>query len=673
MVELVWLIPMLPLVGFVALLLLGKRLGDPWAGWLATAMVGASFVTACVVFIGLLGQPENTYEHSYFTWIPAGSFQVDVNTLLDPMAMAMVLFITGISTLIHLYSIGYMHGDEKYWKFFLYLNLFVFSMLVLVLGGNLLLTFLGWEGVGTSSYLLISFWFGKEANASAGKKAFVTNRIGDWGFMVAMFFVFLTFGTLNYTEFLPAAVSGDVAETTLTIIAVMLFIGAIGKSAQIPLYIWLPDAMAGPTPVSALIHAATMVTAGVYLMCRISPILSVSAEWVPMLIAWTGAITALVAATIATAQMDIKKVLAYSTVSQLGYMFLAVGIGAYWVAIFHMITHAFFKACLFLGSGSVIHGMHDEQDMRRMGNLRKYMPITAITFLCGWLAIAGIPPFSGFWSKDEILTYALHENPALYAIGLFAALLTAYYMSRAVFRTFYGDEKWRVVPVPDDGQTLADALAAAPDEERDAALDSVPDLVLTFDPEPPHGRIDATYEPHESAWTMTIPLVVLAFFSVVAGFLNIPFGSLHFLEDWLEPSFVLSNPAILDVTTIQTITELAVGSAVGIVGCIAGYLLWRGSRPEQKRAQLPFFANAWYYDITITRIMGGPGRIAADALAWFDRTVIDGAINGIGIVTVESSTVLRRMQSGYLRRYALALALGAAVLLVFIASRVVNL
>lgn len=671
MVELVWLIPMLPLVGFVALLLLGKRLGDPWAGWLATAMVGASFVTACIVFIGLLGQPENTYEHSYFTWIPAGSFQVDVNTLLDPMSMAMVLFITGISTLIHLYSIGYMHGDEKYWKFFLYLNLFVFSMLVLVLGGNLLLTFLGWEGVGTCSYFLISFWFGKEANASAGKKAFVTNRVGDWGFMVAMFFVFLTFGTLNYNEFLPAA--GSAAQTTVTVIAVMLFVGAIGKSAQIPLYIWLPDAMAGPTPVSALIHAATMVTAGVYLMCRISPVLAVSADWVPMLIAWTGAITALVAATIATAQMDIKKVLAYSTVSQLGYMFLAVGVGAYWVAIFHMITHAFFKACMFLGSGSVIHGMHDEQDMRRMGNLRKYMPITAITFLCGWLAIAGIPPFSGFWSKDEILAYALHANPALYAVGLVAALLTAYYMSRAVFRTFYGDEKWRVVPVPEDGQTLADAVAAAPDEERDAALRSVPDLVLTFDPEPPHGHIDATYEPHESAWTMTVPLVVLAFFSVVAGFLNIPFGSLHFLEDWLEPSFVLSDPATLDVTTVQTIVELAIGATVGIVGCLLGYALWRGSRPEQKRAELPFFGNAWYYDLTITRIMGGPGRIAADALAWFDRTVIDGAINGIGVVTVESGSVLRRMQSGYLRRYALALALGSAALLIFIATRVVNL
>jgi NADH-quinone oxidoreductase subunit L len=673
MVELVWLIPMLPLVGFVALLLLGKRLGDPWAGWLATAMVVASFVTACVVFAGLLGQPENTYEHSYFTWIPAGSFQVEFNTLLDPMSMAMVLFITGISSLIHLYSIGYMHGDEKYWKFFLYLNLFVFSMLVLVLGGNLLLTFLGWEGVGTCSYFLISFWFGKEANASAGKKAFVTNRVGDWGFMVAMFFVFLTFGTLNYNEFLPAAASGSVAQTTVTIIAVMLFVGAIGKSAQIPLYIWLPDAMAGPTPVSALIHAATMVTAGVYLMCRISPVIAVSADWVPMLIAWTGAITALVAATIATAQMDIKKVLAYSTVSQLGYMFLAVGVGAYWVAIFHMITHAFFKACMFLGSGSVIHGMHDEQDMRRMGNLKKYMPITAITFMCGWLAIAGIPPFSGFWSKDEILAYALHANPALYAVGLFAALLTAYYMSRAVFRTFYGDEKWRVVPVPADDQTLADAVAAAPDEEREAALAAVPDLVLAFDPEPPHGHIDAEYEPHESAWTMTLPLVVLGFFSVVAGFLNIPFGSLHFLEDWLEPVFVLSDPAELHATTTQTLIELGVGAAVGIVGCFLGYALWRSTRRDQGRFELPFFGNGWYYDITITRLMGGPGRIAADAMAWFDRTVIDGAVNGIGVVTVESSTLLRRMQSGYLRRYALALAFGSAVLLVFIASRVVNL
>lgn len=673
MVELVWLIPMLPLVGFVALLLLGKRLGDPWAGWLATAMVGSSFVAACVVFVGLLNQPEHTYEHSYFTWIPAGNFHVDVNTLLDPMSMAMVLFITGISTLIHLYSIGYMHHDEKYWKFFLYLNLFVFSMLVLVLGGNLLLTFLGWEGVGTCSYFLISFWFGKEANASAGKKAFVTNRVGDWGFMVAMFFVFFAFGTLDYGEFLPAAASGSVAQTTITIIAVMLFIGAIGKSAQIPLYIWLPDAMAGPTPVSALIHAATMVTAGVYLMCRISPVLAASADWVPILIAWTGAITALVAATIATAQMDIKKVLAYSTVSQLGYMFLAVGVGAYWVAIFHMITHAFFKACMFLGSGSVIHGMHDEQDMRRMGNLRKYMPITAITFMCGWLAIAGIPPFSGFWSKDEILAYALHSNPALYAVGLLAALLTAYYMSRAVFRTFYGDEKWRTVPVPEDGQTLADAVAAAPDEERAAALEAVPDLVLTFDPEPPHGHIDATYEPHESAWTMTVPLIVLGFFSVVAGFLNIPFGNLHFLEDWLEPVFELANPAELHASTMQTVIELAVGATVGVIGCVLGYALWNGRRPEQKRAELPFFGNAWYYDITITRIMGGPGRIAADALAWFDRTVIDGAINGIGIVTVESSTLLRRMQSGYLRRYALALALGGAVLLAFLVTRVVNL
>jgi NADH-quinone oxidoreductase subunit L len=416
-----------------------------------------------------------------------------------------------------------------------------------------------------------------------------------------------------------------------------------------------------------------MVTAGVYLMCRISPVIAVSSDWVPMLIAWTGAITALVAATIATAQMDIKKVLAYSTVSQLGYMFLAVGVGAYWVAIFHMITHAFFKACMFLGSGSVIHGMHDEQDMRRMGNLKKYMPITAITFMCGWLAIAGIPPFSGFWSKDEILAYALHANPALYAVGLFTALLTAYYMSRAVFRTFYGDEKWRVVPAPEDDQTLADALAAAPEEEREAALDAVPDLVLAFDPEPQHGHIGPDYEPHESVWTMTVPLIVLGFFSVVAGFINIPFGNLQFLEDWLEPAFLLSDPAELHVSTGQTLIELGVGAAVGVFGCLIGYALWKSTRREQTRAQLPFFGNGWYYDILITRLMGGPGRIAADAMAWFDRTIIDGAVNGLGVITVESSSLLRRVQSGYLRRYALGLALGSAVLLVFLASRVVNL
>ncbi len=440
MENLVWFIPALPLLGFLLLLLFGKRMGEPASGWLATLMVGGSFVIASIVFFWLRNQPEHTRTEALFQWIPAGSFRVDVGYLLDPLSMAMVLFITGVATLIHLYSIGYMHGDPRYPKFFLYLNLFVFSMLVLVLGNNLLLTFVGWEGVGACSYFLISFWFEKDANAVAGKKAFITNRVGDWGFMVGTFATFFAFGTITYEGFLPQA--SGMAKTAATFIALMLFIGAVGKSAQIPLFIWLPDAMAGPTPVSALIHAATMVTAGVYLMCRISPILAASYDWVPTLIAWIGVLTALLAALIATSQYDIKKVLAYSTISQLGYMFLAVGSGAYWAAIFHMITHAFFKALLFLGAGSVIHGMHDEQDMRWMGALRKWMPITSGAFIVGWLAISGVPPFSGFWSKDEILTYALQKSPALYVVGLFTALLTAYYMSRQVFMVFYGDAKW---------------------------------------------------------------------------------------------------------------------------------------------------------------------------------------------------------------------------------------
>ena len=411
MENLVWFIPALPLLGFVLLLLFGKRMGEPASGWLATLMVAGSFVISAVVFFWLRNQPEHTRTEALFQWIPAGSFRVDVGYLLDPLSMAMVLFITGVATLIHLYSIGYMHGDPRYPKFFLYLNLFVFSMLVLVLGNNLLLTFVGWEGVGACSYFLISFWFEKDANAVAGKKAFITNRVGDWGFMVGTLATFFVFGTITYEGFLGQA-SGT-AKTAATFIMVMLFIGAVGKSAQIPLFIWLPDAMAGPTPVSALIHAATMVTAGVYLMCRMSPVLAASYDWLPTLIAWIGVLTALLAALIATSQYDIKRVLAYSTISQLGYMFLAVGSGAYWAAIFHMITHAFFKALLFLGAGSVIHGMHEEQDMRWMGALRKWLPITSGAFIVGWLAISGVPPFSGFWSKDEILSYALQKSPAL--------------------------------------------------------------------------------------------------------------------------------------------------------------------------------------------------------------------------------------------------------------------
>ena len=409
MVDFVYLVPLFPLLGFVTLMLVGKKLGEPGAGYLATAAVGASFLATVVTFFGIRGleEEERQVTKVLFEWVPAGNFTVDVAFLVDPLSVAMMLFVTGIGTLIHLYSVGYMHGDENFAKFFIYLNMFIFAMLILVLGDNLLLTFLGWEGVGACSYFLVSFWFTEEKNAMAGKKAFVTNRVGDWGYMVGTFVLFASIGSIDYLT-----INGTADQLSTPVLAaaiLLLFVGVMGKSAQFPLFLWLPDAMAGPTPVSALIHAATMVTSGVYLLTRLNGLVYealLHAQWVTNIIAWVGVGTAFFAATIAIAQTDIKKVLAYSTVSQLGYMVLAVGSGVFVAAIFHMITHAFFKALLFLGSGSVIHGMDDDQDMRRYGGLRKLMPITSATFIIGWLAIAGVPPFSGFWSKDEILLSA---------------------------------------------------------------------------------------------------------------------------------------------------------------------------------------------------------------------------------------------------------------------------
>ena len=627
MVSLVWLIPALPLAGFVLVLLFGKRLGEPASGWLATAMVAGAFVVAVVAFVGLHNEPDHAYTQTLFTWIPAGSFTVDFGFLFDPLSSAVILFVTGVSALIHLYSIGYMHGDKRFPQFFLYLNLFVFSMLMLVLGDNMLITFLGWEGVGVCSYFLISFWFEKPANSSAAKKAFITNRVGDWGFMVGIFVTWFTFGTIRYTQFLP--VSQGTAVTTATVISVMLFIGAVGKSAQLPLYLWLPDAMAGPTPVSALIHAATMVTAGVYLMVRVNPMLHAASPWVPTMIAWIGVGTALFAATIAIAQHDIKKVLAYSTVSQLGYMFLAIGVGGYWVAIFHMITHAFFKALLFLGAGSVLHGMDDEQDMRRMGALRTLMPITAVTFIVGWLAISGVPPFSGFWSKDEILTYALHENVALYVVGLFTALLTAFYMSRAVYLVFYGKARWNEVDEPSAAEV----------------------------------------HPHESPWVMTLPLVVLAFFAAVAGFLNLPFShSTHFLESWLEP-VTGRYGAEVTYSNATIVALLCVSTAVALTGIAVAYFVYIKPRLPARWFEHPVLAKGWYYDWAVTWFMGGPGRIAFDALSWFDRTIIDGAVNGVGSLTRDAGGLLRKAQTGYVRTYALGIAIGAVLLMMFVLVR----
>ena len=669
MVELVWLIPALPLVGFLVLVLAGPKLGEPWAGWLATAMVGASFVVSCVVFAGLAGGDEDVVTQTLFTWVPVGDLSVDVGFYLDHLSGAMMLFITGVAALIHLYSIGYMHGDPKFSKFFLYLNLFVFSMLVLVLGDNLLLTFLGWEGVGVCSYFLISFWFEKPANASAGKKAFVTNRIGDWGFMVAIFTVFFTFGSLSYADVLPVA--PGLAASTATFIAVMLLIGAVGKSAQIPLFVWLPDAMAGPTPVSALIHAATMVTAGVYLLCRMNPVLAAADGWVLPMIGWVGAITALLAATIAVAQHDIKKVLAYSTVSQLGYMFLAIGVGAYWVAIFHMITHAFFKACLFLSAGSVIHGMHENQDMRVMGRLRRYLPLTTLAFIPAMLALSGVPPFSGFFSKDEILTYAFQENPALYVIGLTAALLTAFYMGRQVFLVFFSDARWEEITAPPPAVAAAmaeaDEAAAAPveetpaQEEAEVSLQVERALAAGVPPEEFH-ELPEGFEPHESPWTMTVPILVLAALSTVAGVLNLPFPkSAHFLEHWLEPVFERGQPTELDLGTWTIVGLLGVSTVFALGGIGVAYLIYQ-------RRQLPVveprvLADGWYIDSSISAFVGGPGTTAFDGVATVDRVVLDGAVNGVGAGTTRLGMLTRKVQSGLVRRYAGLVGVGAVALM----------
>ena len=641
MLSAVWLIPALPLAGALFLLVFARKLGEPWSGILATLMITGSFGAALVTFVGLLDRPEEERRFLFhlFDWLPVGGLEVGVGFLVDPLSMTMVLFVTGVGALIHLYSIGYMHGDPGFHRFFLYLNLFVFSMLMLVLGDNLLVTFLGWEGVGACSYFLISFWFEKMPNAVAGKKAFVTNRVGDWGYMLGMFLVFSAVGSITYfaedgSGFLQHA-SGLTAATA-TGVALLLFVGACGKSAQLPLFVWLPDAMAGPTPVSALIHAATMVTSGVYLMVRVSPVLVQANDWVPDVIAWVGVATALLAATVAVSQRDIKKVLAYSTISQLGYMFLAVGTGAYVAAIFHMVTHAFFKALLFLGSGSVIHGMHDEQDMRFMGALRKFMPITAATFIVGWLAIAGVPPFAGFWSKDEILLYAWADNKVLWALGLVTALLTAYYMSRQVFMVFFGEARWS-----DARDDHAEVEVA--DEEHHAPT------------------------PHESPWTMWVPLVVLAILAIVGGGLNLPVhGDLTFLFDWLHP-VVGETEAHIDVATgtkVGLAVVASIASLLGIAAAVAVYL-----RKRARAIEPALLLHAYHYDGALSAFMGGPGLAGAELAATGDKLVIDGAVNGGGILTRAGGSRLRVVQTGFVRSYALAITGGATLALGWVLIR----
>jgi NADH-quinone oxidoreductase subunit L len=622
MAHIATLLLLFPSVGFLFVLVNGANMKERAIGSVATSFVGLSFVASVIEFIWLLHQSQREVTVHLFNWIEVGTLHVPAALLIDPLSITMCLFVTGISTLIHLYSIGYMHGEKDYKKFFLYLNLFVFSMLVLVLANNLVLTFVGWEGVGVCSYWLVSYYFDKDSAASAGKKAFLYNRVGDIGLLIAMFLIFGHEHTLTYLGVFSSA--GTLSPTVATLTVLALLLAATGKSAQIPLFNWLPDAMEGPTPVSALIHAATMVTAGVYLLVRMSPVLTMSPDG-RATIALVGGITAFVAATIATSQKDIKKVLAFSTVSQIGYMVLAVGVGAYSAAIFLMIAHAFFKALLFLGSGSVIHSLNGEQDLRKMGGLQKYLPLTFPTFLIGWLAISGIPPFAGFFAKGDVLTKVFEHNKPLWVLGVLTAILTAYYMSRLFVLTFRGTERFREVT---DG-----------------------------------------HDPHESPWVMTLPLVVLAILSVLGGLLNLPWAHSMSLEGFLSPTFGFV-PAVSGSSTVAQWVLAGVDVVAAVIGLLAAFSIWRGVS-ENPRFESSFFEHVWhwddFYDTTIGRPLTEVAQYSNDII---EPKIIDGAVSGVAVGIRRSGEGLRKVQSGFVRQYALAMVLGMAIIIVFLVSRV---
>ena len=643
------LIPLLPLLGALLNGLLGRFTNARISGALATAAIGGSFAAALWLFMRFQLLPEEGRRIlvSYGTWIQAGPLNLDWSLLLDPLSLLYALFVSGVATLIHLYSIGYMGQEPSFARYFAYLNLFSFAMLMLVLGGNYLVMFLGWEGVGLCSYLLIGFWFGDAEKASAGKKAFVVNRIGDFGFLLGLFLLFSQLGSLDFGELAGRAAGLPVGHWLPTAACLLLFLGAAGKSAQIPLYVWLPDAMAGPTPVSALIHAATMVTAGLYMVAR-SHFLFDLAPAALMTVAVVGAATALFAATIGVAQTDIKKVLAYSTVSQLGYMFLAMGVGAYSAGLFHVLTHAFFKALLFLGAGAVIHAMHrvyhevhdhqrDPQDMRNMGGLKKRLPITYWTFWVATVAIAGFPPFAGFFSKDEILWRAFASGHwPLWLMGLAAAGLTSFYMFRLLFLTFHGQYKGG---------------------EAEAA----------------HFR--------ENPLVMTLPLLVLALLSAVAGFWGLP----HFLDfahlgnrfdEFLAPVFHSGSDLALrhelgetgnaGLEALLAAASVAV-AALGLLQARRWYLL----KPELARqavARHPRLhrrlLNKWYVDEAYEALVVRPVAAICEACSRVvDGALIEGAVNGLAASCVAAGQVLKRAQSGRLAHYLAAMALGLTLLL----------
>jgi NADH-quinone oxidoreductase subunit L len=648
------LIPLFPFAGFLLNAFLGRRTGKATAGAVACGSMIASFGLSAVAVWRLVGLPQGSraITQPVFDWITSGDFDVNATLRVDPLSALMILVVTGIGALIHIYSTAYMQeeSDAEYARYFSYLNLFAAFMLVLVLGSNFLVMFVGWEGVGLCSYLLIGFWYQKRAASDAGKKAFIVNRIGDVGFVLGMLLAFVRFQTLDFQEIARsvAALSPETTFGTLSAITLLLFVGATGKSAQIPLYVWLPDAMEGPTPVSALIHAATMVTAGVYMIGR-NAVLFGHAPHTLTLVAAVGVATALLAGTIALVQNDIKRVLAYSTVSQLGYMFLAMGVGAYGAGIFHLFTHAFFKALLFLASGAVIHALSGEQDLRRMGGLRRELPITYWTFLVGALAIAGVPLLSGFFSKDEILyrTYAGGQT-VLYAVGLLTSMLTAIYMFRVVFLTFHGER-----------------AADGPGHPA---------------PGTPHPAPGTPGHLHDAPPAMAIVLIMLAAGSALAGYVGFPhaLGGANRIERFLEPSFspggMVQASADVPLTTAPEERELGL-MAISTVAAIGGIAIATIFFLKKKRAADEvaerfagvhrLLVNKYYVDEIYDAAVVQPIRIVSEEGLWkgVDAGVIDRAVNGVGDVVGGSSEVLRRMQTGSVRVYAASVLLGVVLIL----------
>ncbi len=630
MTEIFWLIPFIPAASTFILAVFGHKLSKKWVSIQACLAVFASFVIAVISFFGIQGaSSEQPLVKSLFSWIESGSFKADLALQFDPLTAVMCLVVTAVGFLIHVYSIGYMAKDPGYTRFFTYMNLFTFAMLILVMGANLIVMFVGWEGVGLCSYLLIGFWFEKPSAARAGKKAFIVNRIGDAGFLLGIMFILVNIGSTSFTAINEAVHGGEVTTGLATLIGILLFVGACGKSAQIPLFVWLPDAMEGPTPVSALIHAATMVTAGVYMVARMNVLYALS-NTATDIIALVGALTAIFAATMALTQNDIKRVLAYSTISQLGYMFIACGVGAYSAGIFHLYTHAFFKGLLFLAAGSVMHAMSGELNMQKMGGLKKYLPRTYPTFLIGAIAIAGVPFFSGFFSKDAILTSAFASGKYfIWALGICGAILTAFYMFRLVFVTFHGQE--RIEP-------------------------------------------EAKKHLHESPPSMTVPLMILAFFSIVAGYVGLPvvFGkNLDKFGHFLEPVIHRSHEAHLSLGAEWGLIGISIVVALAGIFIAAIFYLKKTEIPYNLVKRFPFIYkllyNKYYVDEFYNATIVNPMVKGSEFVyKHFDLAIIDATVNNTGNITNFFGKILSYLQTGLIKDYALIFLLGATILIGFL-------